>query len=291
MEFHRLPGVLRPVLDLGVHRGLQGGKPGPGADSEVAQAERAALLHRPHRRLVTEPGEQVAAGVLAQERHVQLALHLVAGDREGHVEPGGVVPPLPVHPHPLAGRLGDQDGQVEPGEHARGERLRARGAVHHHVLPGAVDEMVQVQLDRAGLRVIAGHPEVGVAEPAGGHQPRPARRTDRQTMHRVVAAQPQQPRSPARRGGLHHRRGRGDPRVIPAQIFLDLRQMLPHRRRDGSGTERLGEMLVDVRVDRHHRQALAGQVPHEQRRQRRLAAATLAHERDLHRSPLMTSLA
>ena len=42
------------------------------------------------------------------------------------------------------------------------------------------------------------------------------------------------------------------------------------------------EVLVDVGVDGHHRQPAPGQVPHEQRRQGRLAATALADERNLH---------
>jgi len=41
-------------------------------------------------------------------------------------------------------------------------------------------------------------------------------------------------------------------------------------------------VLVDVGVDDHDRQAAPGQVPDEQRRQRRAAASALAGERDLH---------
>jgi len=50
--------------------------------AKLAQAARPTLFHGPHRRLVTEPGEQTVTSVLAPERLILRACHLVADHGE-----------------------------------------------------------------------------------------------------------------------------------------------------------------------------------------------------------------
>src|ERR1022692_15416 len=188
VELGGLAGELRPVPDPGVCCLLERGEGGAGMVAEVGEAERAALFHGAPGWLVAEAGQQRLARVLAQERAVTVALDLVADDGHGDVVAGGVALPLPVDADALAGRLGDQEGEVEAGEHAGGERLGACGAVDYHVLARPVGEVVEVQLGRAGLGVVAGHAEVLAGERAGGHQPGAARRPDREVVDRVVTA-------------------------------------------------------------------------------------------------------
>jgi hypothetical protein len=114
-----------------------------------------------------EAGEQVLAGVLAQERLVRRVVHLVAHHADRHLVARRVVGVLPVHAHPAQGRLAHQERAVEPGEQARGERVGTRGHVDHYVLVVAVEQVVEDQLHRADLRVVAGHPQVLLGEPAG----------------------------------------------------------------------------------------------------------------------------
>jgi hypothetical protein len=83
------------------------------------------LFHGPDRGLVADAGKQGPGGVLAEEGRVLWSLHFVPDKGQGWVVAGGVVPPLPVDADALAGGLGDQDGQVEAGEQARGERAAA----------------------------------------------------------------------------------------------------------------------------------------------------------------------
>ena len=104
--------------------------------------------------------EQVVADVLAQELHVGLVVDLVADHAHPHAEVAGVADVLPVDADAAQGRLADQERQVEPGEQAGGERVGAGGHVHHDVLARPVDEVVEQQLDRADLGVVAGHAEV-----------------------------------------------------------------------------------------------------------------------------------
>jgi hypothetical protein len=72
-------------------------------------------------------------------------------------------------------------------------------------------------------------------------------------------------------------------------VVLEPGQVRAERERDRTVVaECRAEMLVDVRVDREDRAAQRGQVAREHRRRRRLAAATLADERDSH--PLTISI-
>jgi hypothetical protein len=174
VELNGLACVHLPVSRLGVQRVVQDTEPGPGLPGEVSQAESAALLHGPHRGLVPEPGDEVIARVLAEERYVLVGLHLISRQHHGDVVASGVSLPLPVHAEALAGGLGDQDGQVEASEQPGRERVSPGSAVHHHILAGTVNEVVEVQLDRAGLGVVAGHAEVVLTERTGGQQSRPA---------------------------------------------------------------------------------------------------------------------
>jgi hypothetical protein len=137
--------------------------------------------------------------------------------------------------------------------------------------------------------VVAGHAQVVLIEGAGGEEQGTARGVRGEVVDRVGAAVSQQAGAAAGRCCLDHGGGRADPRVGAAQVLLDLRQVRAHRRRL-AGAERLGQVLVDVGVDGDDRQPLCGQVPYEQRRQGRLAAAALARERDLRSSSTPLSL-
>ena len=268
-------------------QGLQGA---PVRLLQPFEGRRAALLHGtdpvrvPHRR------QQVVPHLLAQEGQVVLALHLVAHHPQGDVVVLGVLLVLAVDGDALAGRLGHQEGHVEAGEHPGRERVAARRHVDDDILVPPVHQVVQVELHRADLGVVAGDAEIGLVERAGGHQ---AHRAVVQAdgpgaggVHRVVLGDPQQARPPARRRRLDHGLRGGDPRIGAAQVLLDRRKVRTHgRQRRGLRllqAERGAEMLVDVRVHGDHGQADGGQVTDEQRGQRGLATAALADECDLH---------
>jgi hypothetical protein len=138
--------------------------------------------------------------------------------------------------------------------------------------------------------VIAGDTEVVGLERPGCHQPDTGHVTGHLTVQRIVAEQPEQPRSATGRGGLDHRGGRRDPRIAAAQVFLNLGEPgaegWQRRCLRFVQAERDTQVLVDVRVDGDHRRARLGQVPGEQRRQRGFPAAALTHERDLHELPV-----
>jgi len=119
---------------------------------------------------VPDAREEVIAHVRAQERHILGRLDLVAHDRDVDPVVTGVVGVLPVDGHAFPCRLDHQEHNVEPREQTAGERVRPCGHVHDDVLPGPVDEVVEVQLDRSGLAVIAGHPEVILVELPRGHE-------------------------------------------------------------------------------------------------------------------------
>src|SRR5690606_11646428 len=103
---------------------------------------------------------------------------------------------------------------------------------------------------------------------------------------RVVLPRRHEPGAASGRRGLDHRLGAGDAGVVPAQVVLDQWQVVPECRQRlrvlGGGAESDGQVLVDVRVDGEYGCARTGQVRREQTAQRRLAAATLADEGDLH---------
>lgn len=80
VEFLGLAGERVPVLDLCVDGVLEQGERGAGLRTCLAEGERAALFHGAQRGEVAEAGEQVLAGVVAEEGHVLLALGLVADD-------------------------------------------------------------------------------------------------------------------------------------------------------------------------------------------------------------------
>ena len=254
------------------------------------EPRRAALLHGAHPVGVPDGDEQVVAHLCAQEVQVVLALHLVPHDLQRDAEVPCVLLVLAVDRDPLTRRLGDQERHVEAGEHAGGEGVRARGHVDDHVLVAAVDEMVQAQLHRSDLGVVAGDTEVGLGEGARDHQTHgPAvefhgSRTG--VVHRVVLAYPQQARALAGRGRLDHRVRGGDPWIRAAQVVLDEGEACAHGGQRGGlvvvETERGPQVLVDVGVHRDDRGAGGGEVADEERGQRGLAAAALPHESDLH---------
>jgi hypothetical protein len=150
MELRSLASVPGPVPGPGVERVLEQAERGRRDVAQVGKAEWPSLLHGPDRGFVGEPGRQIGACLRAV-----LRLDLVPGDDQGDVVPGGVALPLPVDADALAGGLGDQDGQVEPGEQPGGERVRAGGAIDDDVLARPVDQVVEVEINRAGFGVVA----------------------------------------------------------------------------------------------------------------------------------------
>ena len=120
---------------------------------------------------VAEVGEQVVADVLLEEEQVVLAGDLVADHRDadavlarrGRGTGGRRETPL---------RVGSATRNVRSKRVNRPEAKASApgGHVDHDVLAGAVDQVVQVELDRAELGVVAGHPEVALVERAGHHQ-------------------------------------------------------------------------------------------------------------------------
>jgi hypothetical protein len=106
---------------------------------------------------------------------------------------GGVLRVLSEYPHTAPCRLAHQHRQVEAGEQTRRKRVGARGHVDHDVLAGPVDQVVEVELHRAGLRVVAGYPDVGLVELAGHqvpHTTRCGRVRPQQLARRVEIEQP-----------------------------------------------------------------------------------------------------
>ena len=80
-----------------------------------------------------------------------------------------------------------------------------------------------------------GRPRRRVRWQGAGH----ARGNRAQFVDRVGASVPQQAGAAAWRGRLDHGGGRADPRVGPAQVLLDLRQVRAHRRRLAGAKRRL----------------------------------------------------
>ncbi len=234
--------------------------------------------------------QKVVPGLGAQEVDVVAALHLVADDPEDDAEVAGVLPVLAVDGDPLPGRLGDEERHVEAGEQAGGEGVRAGRHVDDHVLLGAVHQVVQEQLHRARLGVVAGDPEVGVGERTRDHQTDGAavefHLPGAGVVDGVVLAHPQQARSLAGRGGLDHRLGRGDTGIRAAQVLLDQRQVVAQGGQRGGlrlvQAERGSQVLVDVGVDRDDGCAGGGEMADEQRGQGGLAAAALPDESNFH---------
>lgn len=111
-----------------------------------------ALLHRAYGGGLVQAAQQRVADAFAQERHVVGVVDLVTDDLKSDVVVFGVVDPLAVDGDALPGRFGDEECQVEAGEHARGEGLGSGRTVDHRVFPGAVDEVVEVQLPRRRCR-------------------------------------------------------------------------------------------------------------------------------------------
>ena len=194
---------------------------------------------------------------------------------------------LAVHPDAAPGGLADEHRQVEPGEQPRREGVGSRGHVDHDVLAGAVDEVVEPQLHRAGLRVVAGDADVGLVELTGDEVAHPlGGRRGVPSQHLVGRVEVEQPRSAPRRRRLDHCLCRRDARVDTAQVLLEPGKVGAERARRGPVVaQRRGEVLVDVGVDGDHRPPLRGEVAAERRRRRGLAAAALADERDAHGHP------
>lgn len=95
--------------------------------------------------------------------------------------------------HALAGGFGDKEGEIKPCEHAGRERFGTCGAIHYDVLAGRVDQVIQVQLDGAGLGVIAGNADVVIGERAGRHQAGAAAGRNGEAMNGIVAADSKEP--------------------------------------------------------------------------------------------------
>src|SRR6266566_1492546 len=91
-------------------------------------------------------------------------------------------------------------GHIELGEHVRRERVGAGGHVHHHVLARLVDEMVEQQLDRAHLGVVAGRAQVGLLERSRRHEANALEPPLEMRADRVVLGQPEQARTNPRPG-------------------------------------------------------------------------------------------
>ncbi|MDQ0832476.1 hypothetical protein QF032_004320 [Streptomyces achromogenes] len=292
VEVHHLTGVALPV-PLVVRR--VDGRPQKVQSVTVGVLQepepgRPALLHRAHPVRVPDRHEQVVADFRSEEVDVVPALHLVADDLQLDAEVAGVLLVLAIDGDPLARRFGDEERDVEAGEHAGGEGVRAGGHVDHDVLVTTVHQVVQAQLHRPRLGVVAGDPQVGFRERSRDHQTDGAtvefHRPGARVVHRVVLAHPQQTRAPAGRSRLDHRLGGGDAGVGTAQIVLDQRQPVAHRGQSGGvrlvEAERGAEVLVDVRVDRDDGCAGFGEVTDEQGGQGRLAAAALPDESNFH---------
>lgn len=251
---------------------------------------RAALLHGAHPVRVPDRHEQVVTDLGAEEVDVVLSLHLVADDLQLDAVVAGVLLVLAVDGDPLPGRLGDEERHVEAGEHAGGEGVRARRHVDHDVLVGAVHQVVQAQLHRSGLGVVAGDPQVGVREGAGDHQTDGAavefHRAGAGVVDRVVLLDPKQPGALTGRGRLDHRPGGGDAGVGTAQVVLDQGQVRAQRGQRGGvrllQAEGGPQVLVDVGVDGDHRCAARREVTDEQGGEGGLAAAALPDESNFH---------
>jgi hypothetical protein len=251
---------------------------------QVFDGEPAALLHGAHRRGQRQAVEQIVADLAAQKRDIGRAGDLVADHGQRQAEAGGIGAILAHDRDRLEGGFAEDERPVEPREQAGCEGVGAGGHVHHHVLAGAVDQVVEQQFDDPGLGVEAGDTEVALGEGAGGEQAHAAGVEAETRPDRIVCGQGQETRSRARRGGLDHDVRRQDARIVAAQIVLDLAGMRAERRRGDAvvKAERAAEVLVDVGVNRQDRTAERGEVAAEQRRQRGLAAAALADEGDLH---------
>ncbi len=248
------------------------------------------LLHGTHPVRVPDRLQEVVPDFGAEEVEVVLALHLVADDLQDNPEVLGVLLVLAIDGDSLPGRFGDEERDVEAGEQAGREGVRARGHVDDDILARAVDEMVQAQLHRARLGVVAGHSQIGFGERAGDHQtdgaavefhgPRAG------VVHRIGFLDPQQPRARAGRGCLDHRVGAGDARVRAAQVLLDQLHPLAHRGHRGGlrlvEAECGAQVLIDVGVDGQDRRSGCREVADEQGGQRGLAAAALPDESNFH---------
>lgn len=275
-------GVVRRVLQR-----LEGQ---PVGGLQQFEGGRAALLHRPDPVRLPDGDQQVLTGLVLEELDVLRALHLVADDLEGDPEVPRVLLVLAVDGDALAGRFGHQEGHVEAGEHAGGEGVRAGRHVDDDVLVRAVREVVEAELDRADLGVVAGHPEVGLGERPRGHQPHglPVEQHGACAgfVDGVVLVDPQQPGAGAGRSGLDHRVGGRDARVGAPQVVLDEGQVRAQRGQRGrlvlAEPERRAQVLVDVGVHRDDTGFIGGEVADEKGGQRGLAAAALPHESDLH---------
>ncbi len=267
---------------------------------ELPERTGAAALHGAHPRRVAEGDEEVLTDLRPEELQVLRALHLVPDDAQPHVEVARVVAVLAVDGHALAGRFGDEEGHVEAGEHAGGEGVAAGRHVDDDIGVPPVHQVVQAELHRAGLGVVAGDPEVALGEGAGGEQPHPALRlavgggdqvhvTGARVEDGVGALQPQQPRAATGRCRLDHGGGGGDARVGAPQVVLDQRQVRSQRWQRGRcllvEAECGTQVLVDVRVHGGDRHALRGEGADEERGERGLATAALADESDLHVQP------
>ncbi len=107
------------------------------------------------------------------------------------------------------GLLGERD-RVAVGEHAHGgAHQQAAGAAEEVGGEGDRRGVVEQQLDRAGLGVVAGHAEVVLLEGPGGEQPDPAGAAFQQLVEGVALDHAQQARAAAGR-------------VVLTMVFLPL---------------------------------------------------------------------
>ncbi|MGX1478762.1 UNVERIFIED_CONTAM: hypothetical protein RKD50_007570 [Streptomyces canus] len=137
-------------------------------------------------------GQQVVADVFLEEEQVVLAGHLVADHGDPDPELPCVVAVLAVDRDALAGGFGHQEGEVEAGEQARGEGIRAGRHVDDDVLTGTVDQVVEVQLHPAQLGVVAGDAQVALLELARHHQRNVTHPPDVSGVQFVLAQQSKQ---------------------------------------------------------------------------------------------------
>ena len=232
------------------------------------------------------PADEGVADVLTQERDVVLIVDLVADHRDPHVVVCGVAQVLFVDADAAQGRLAYQERVVEASEHAGGEGLCPGHHVDDDELVEAVHEVVEQEFDRPDLRVVAGDAEVVFSESAGGGEADALVVGEERVEHRVRLPHGQQARARTGRGGLEHELGIRDERVGPAQVLLDVAEVLPEDRSHGGGlgveAERGGQVLVDVGVDGHDWVAERGRTAHEQRGHRGLARTAFTDKCDFH---------
>lgn len=232
------------------------------------------------------PADEGVADMFAEERNVVCVVDLIADDGDVDVVVLGIADVLLVDADAAQRWFAHQEGVVEAGEHAGGEGLGPGDHVDHDEFVGRVHEVVKQQLDRADLRVVAGDAEVILHEAAGGGEADALVLGEECVEHRIRLPHREQARARAGRRGLEHELGGRDERVGPAQVVLDVTEVLTEDGSHGGGfgveAERGRQVLVDVGVDRHDRVAERCGAPGEQRRHCGFATAAFADECEFH---------